>query len=215
VTHDASDPLSSWRGGFGECYMARNCATADVTAEAASAFRRMLEGAGALTDLGSVLEVGANIGINLIGLRSLLGPSARLSAVEPNPVACAELRTNTGLGLDEIVQSDAYAIPLADASFDLTFTSGVLIHVPPGRLRDAMREIARVSRRFVLCSEYFSHEPVEIPYRGESGLLWKRDFGSAYLENCPDLKVRHYGFLWQAEFPHFDDLNWWLFEKSR
>jgi pseudaminic acid biosynthesis-associated methylase len=215
VTHEAGDPLTSWRGGFGESYMGRNRATTDVTAEAASAFRRMLEGPGTLKELGSVLEVGANVGINLIGLRSLLGPTARLSAVEPNPLACAELRTNTELGLEQIVESDAYAIPLPDASFDLTFTNGVLIHVPPDRLPDAMREIVRVSRRFVLCSEYFSHVPVEIPYRGESGLLWKRDFGSAYLENCPDLKVRHYGFLWQAEFPHFDNLNWWLFEKIR
>jgi hypothetical protein len=44
-------------------------------------------------------------------------------------------------------------------------------------------------------------------------MLWKRDFGSEYLEVCPALSPRSYGFLWQHELPLFDDLNWWVFEK--
>jgi len=164
-------------------------------------------------EVASVLEVGANVGINLIGLRAVLGPDARLFAVEPNPIACEQLRNNRSLSLEEVFQCDAYRIPLPDKSVDLAFTNGVLIHVPPDKLAAAMIEITRVVRRFVLCSEYFSHCPVEIPYRGHTGLLWKRDFGQAYLDNCPVLKSKSYGFLWQAEFPHFDNLNWWLFEK--
>jgi pseudaminic acid biosynthesis-associated methylase len=214
-THNQDDPLTSWLGSFGQSYIERNRATSAAVSDAAIAFRRILETAGILCQVSSVLEVGANIGINLISLRRVLDPAARLSAVEPNPLACEELRKNSELRLDQIVESDAYQIPLPDSSFDLTFTNGVLIHVPPDRLSAAMREITRISRRFVLCSEYFSDAPVEVPYRGQSGLLWKRDFGRAYLETCPDLKPRTYGFLWEVELPHFNNMNWWLFEKAR
>ena len=207
------NPLAHWRGAFGAEYIDRNRPTVDATSEAAAVFERMFRAAGVMGEITSVLEVGANIGINLIGLRQMLGASARLAAVEPNPAACDRLRSDKVLGLDAVMEADAYQIPVRDGAFDVTFTNGVLIHVPPDRLVDAMREITRVSRRFVLCSEYFSHVPVEIKYRGRSELLWKRDFGQAYLDTCPELQVRGYGFIWQAEFPHFDNLNWWLFEK--
>jgi pseudaminic acid biosynthesis-associated methylase len=209
-----NDALGSWRGAFGASYIERNRPTDETTAEASAVFARIFDTAGVRPEIGSVLEIGANVGINLRGLRQALGPATQLSALEPNAAACEALRQNTELRLDRIIESDAYRIPLPDDSYDLTFTNGVLIHVPPDRLPEAMREIVRVSRRFVLCSEYFSHVPVEIPYHGQSGMLWKRDFGLAYLENCPGLKPRHYGFLWQTEFPHFDDLNWWLLEKT-
>lgn len=212
-TNNQDDPLRSWQGSFGAEYIERNRATADVTSDAVIVFRRILETSGILSQVNSVLEVGANVGINLFGLRQVLGPKALLAAVEPNVLACEELRRNEGLQLAEVIESDAYRVPLPDESYDLVLTNGVLIHIPPDRLSQAMNEIVRISRCFVLCSEYFSHVPMEVPYRGQSGLLWKRDFGRAYLENNSELKVRNYGFLWQTEFPHFDNLNWWLFEK--
>jgi len=210
---EQSDPLQSWLGSFGRSYLERNLPTLEAISDAEIAFRRIFETGGLLSEITSVLEVGANVGINLMGLRRVLGPAAHLSAVEPNPVACEALRSNAQLRLAQVLECDAYRIPLADDSFDLAFTNGVLIHVPPDRLPFAMREIARVSRRFILCSEYFSDTPVEIPYRGETGLLWKRDFGRAYLEHCPEVKPRAYGFLWETELPHFGNMNWWLFEK--
>jgi pseudaminic acid biosynthesis-associated methylase len=207
------NPLGSWQGTFGASYIERNRSTDETTAEASAVFARMLDAAGVRSEIGSVLEVGANVGINLRGLRKALGPAIHLSALEPNASACAELRRDRELALASVLEATAYEIPAPDASFDLAFTNGVLIHIPPDQLPRALAEIVRVSKRFVLCSEYFSHTPVEVPYRGESGLLWKRDFGQAYLDAWPDLRVRGYGFTWQVEFPHFDDLNWWLLEK--
>lgn len=209
-----SDPLDRWRTGFGTAYMSRNEADAAATAEATVVFDRILSAARIRSTATSILEVGANAGINLVGLRRGLGPGMRLAALEPNPTACATLRANEELGLERVIEADAYGIPLPDGAYDLVFTSGVLIHVPPERLASAVREITRVARRYVLCSEYFSHTPVEVPYRGHTGMLWKRDFGRFYLEHCPDLRTHAYGFLWQVEFPHFDDLNWWVFRKD-
>jgi pseudaminic acid biosynthesis-associated methylase len=207
------DPLRQWKGAFGQAYMTRNRPTTDATVEAAAVFDRILGQAGITGEVGSVLEVGANVGINLIGLRRVLGSEVRLAAIEPNGAACETLRANADLRLADVIEADAYHIPFPDGSFDLTFTNGVLIHVPPARLAEAMAEIVRVSRRYVLCSEYFSHTPVEIPYHGQAGLLWKRDFGAAYLASCPELRVRAYGFTWMVEFPHYDNLNWWMFER--
>jgi pseudaminic acid biosynthesis-associated methylase len=210
---ESTNPLHQWRGEFGARYMERNQVTDESVGQAATAFGRIVDAAGIRADVSSVLEVGANVGINLHGLRHVLGPGVELTALEPNPTAAARLRDDDALGLARVIEGRADAIDAPDDAFDLVFTNGVLIHIPPAGLAPAMREICRVARRFVLCSEYFSHAPVEVPYHGQDGMLWKRDFGSQYLDVCPGLSPRAYGFLWQHELPLFDNLNWWVFEK--
>jgi pseudaminic acid biosynthesis-associated methylase len=213
-THAGADPLPQWTGEFGNRYMERNAVNEATTEQASAVFGRIFDAAGIRDSVSSILEVGANVGINLHGLRRELGSGVALSALEPNAAAVARLRNAAPLQLEQIVHGDATSIDLPDNSFDLVFTNGVLIHIPPASLAAVMGEICRVARRFVLCSEYFSHEPVEVPYHGEAGMLWKRDFGREYLETCPQLRVRGYGFVWQEEFRFFDNLNWWVFEKS-
>lgn len=216
MTDRSLSALDNWKGTFGESYIGRASLAADATTrEAVTVFARILDTAGIRGEVSTILEVGANIGINLSALRQFLNPAVRLSAVEPNATACEMLRKRADLRLDDVFECDASQLPVPDGAYDLTFTNGVLIHVPPDRLQASMKEIVRASRRYVLCSEYFSHTPEEIVYHGKTGLLWKRDFGAAYLEWCPELKPVAYGFLWQREFPHFDDLTWWLFEKVK
>ena len=79
----------------------------------------------------------------------------------------------------------------------------------------AVDEIVRVSRKYVLCIEYFSHTPEDIVYHGRKGLLFKRDFGGFYLDRFPNLKIVNYGFFGKRELRIFDDLNWWLFKKTK
>ena len=50
-------------------------------------------------------------------------------------------------------------------------------------------------------------------YRGEEGLLFKRDFGAFWLENFPDLKPVSFGFSWKP-LSGLDNMNWWVFEKN-
>lgn len=160
---------------------------------------------------GSALEVGANIGRNLVALRGLIGTMA---AVEPNEACCESMRSNPELTGIKVEQADAFSLPFEDASFDLVFTSGVLIHISPDDLRSATDEIVRVARDYVLCIEYFSRTPCAMPYRdvGE-GFLFKRDFGNWYLDFYPQLSIVDYGFLW-SRVDSGDDLNWWLFRKN-
>jgi spore coat polysaccharide biosynthesis protein SpsF len=62
--------------------------------------------------------------------------------------------------------------------------------------------------------EYFSKSPETITYRGHDNLLFKRDFGSFYLDLFPDLAAVAEGFLWRRT-TGYDDATWWVFRKPQ
>ena len=201
--------LKAWTDQFGDEYVDRNDYADWKMEPGVEAFRRILGG----LDIESVLEVGSNTGLNLLFINELFKGSVRLYAVEPNRKAFDRLVSQARMKLEKAWNCDSFQLPLADSSIDLVFTAGVLIHIAPDDLGRATDEIVRVARKHMLCIEYFSHTPVEMPYHGQTGLLFKRDFGAFYLDRFPSLKCTRYGFLWQREFRIFDNLNWWLFEK--
>lgn len=159
----------------------------------------------------SCLEVGANVGINLRALRAL--HRIEMYALEPNANARGILIRDDVVPVTHVLDGSVESIGLADASVDLVFTSGVLIHVEPARLQAACQEMHRVARRYLLTIEYFAHDPEEKTYRGETGLLFKRDFGAFWLDQFPTLSVIDYGFFWKPA-TGLDNLTWWLFAKS-
>jgi pseudaminic acid biosynthesis-associated methylase len=202
--------LALWRSRFGVDYAQRNNnrITEEGQRRLVRDWGRML--AHAVTPRPeSALEVGCNIGRNLLALKRMV---ATVSAVEPNADAVAIARAHPELAGVRIDEGDGFSLPYADAGVDLVFTSGVLIHVAPDDLGRMVDEIVRVARHYVLCIEYFSHEPVAIPYHGHSDCLFKRDFGRFYLERHPALRVVDYGFLWKP-LDSGDNTNWWLFAK--
>lgn len=201
--------LDAWRGAFGDDYTDRLAPTEDRVRAATRWWARILQPLAAAMP-GSILEVGANVGINLRALGRLTG--AELHAVEPNGRARARLVGDGVVISERVHDGTAGAIPLPDRAVDMAFTSGVLIHVAPEDLPAALAEIDRVARRWVLAIEYFAQKPEAIPYRGRDGLLFKRDFGRAWLEHAPQLRVVECGFLWKPVWGA-DDVTWWLFEK--
>ena len=197
-----SHPLEVWKGEFGQAYTDRN--VIDWRSRL-SAFRRMLDG----LSLTRVCEVGCNRGHNLLALTELLGGGSEIVGVEPNRYALQAARSaSPQLG---VVYGDAFDLPFKDGSFDLVFTSGVLIHVPPSGLSLALAEIHRTSRRYILAIEYFADEDRAIPYRGHDDLLWKRNFLAHYQRQFPELHLLQRG-IWGRE-DGFDDTDWWLLEK--
>ena len=158
----------------------------------------------------SILEVGCNVGINLRALKDLVG--ADLFGVEPNDRAREQVVADGVLPAENVFAGTADALPLDDGAVEMSFTTGVLIHVPPGELPAAMDELHRVSSKYILMSEYFADQPEQKTYRGQDGLLFKRDFGAMMLERHPDLRVVDYGFLWKQAGAS-DSGNWWLFAK--
>lgn len=159
----------------------------------------------------SILEGGANIGLNLRALKGLT--TAELYALEPNAKARQVLAESGAAAPERIIDGLLTRIDLPDGAVDLAFTRGVLIHVPPQDLLQSCRELVRVSRRYVIANEYFSPREETIPYRGQERALFKRDFGGFYLDNFPELRIVDYGFDWKR-VTGMDDLTWWVFEKA-
>src|SRR4051794_8360998 len=145
-----------WAGEFGTQYIERN-RSADLVAGNASLFGEILRRTGPID---SVVELGANVGMNVQALQ-LLVPTLAITAVEINPVAAAELR---GLGC-EVVEGSILDWQPPARRYDLVFTKGVLIHLNPDALPGVYDSMAEASGRYVLMAEYYNPSPVTIEYR--------------------------------------------------
>ncbi len=202
--------LASWTGEFGNEYIARNGWTDETRRRTILKWSRVLTPLQGRA-LGSCCEVGCNIGLNLRVLKEIT--DMELFGLEPNALARQQILTDGVLPTDHLFPNAGHENPLENCAIDLVFTSGVLIHVHPDRLRQTMDEVVRVSRKYVLCMEYFSPTPEQKTYRGQEGLLYKNDFGGLYMDHYPDLMLMDYGFFWKRA-TGLDNFTWWLFEKN-
>ena len=132
-----------------------------------------------------ILEVGCNVGNQLFLLREM--GFKNLYGLELQEYALGYARTR--LPDAGLVKGSAYSLPFKDESLDLVFTSGVLIHLPPDAIVDAMREILRCSRSFVWGFEYYADTHAEVSYRGERELLWKAPFARMYAQAVQGLRL--------------------------
>lgn len=190
-----------WSGSFGNAYIERN---ADAGRGREAFWSRTM------TEFrpNRVLEIGCNIGGNLQHIAPHRRPQD-VYGVDVNQTALETLRKS--IPSINAVWARAQELPFRDSWFDLVFTVGVLIHQPESTLRSVMNEIHRCSRRYILCAEYFAPKVEEVPYRGERGALFKRDYRAIYLQACPDLQVIHEEHLDSED--GFDDVTCTVFEK--
>ena len=59
--------------------------------------------------------------------------------------------------------------------YDLVFSKGVLIHQDPTMLNDMYQILYQSSKRYILICEYYNPTPIEVEYRGNKSVLFKRD----------------------------------------
>ncbi len=157
-------------------------------------------------DVEEVLEVGAGRGNNLAALARCGVRS--LTAVEPNAKARSALKAKNIGAFD----MDARKLDFEGNSFDLVFCSGLLIHIHPDDHVRVMREMQRVSKRYLVFIEYFSARFTEQEYRGS--YIYKRDWGQLFEENFRRAwTFKKCGFEWKGA-TGLDNLTWWLFEKG-
>lgn len=210
MSQNETEQVKFWRGDFGDTYVDRNATTPDHIGMRLSMwvkiFRYM---AGDMPK--SILEVGPNIGLNIRAMKMLC--EAEFFAVEPNAKARQVLIEDNILPQGNLQNGFAGDFSLPDTPVDLAFTSGVLIHIHPDDLLAACRNIHKASGKYIVCYEYFSDKPETIDYRGHGDKLFKRDFGSFWLENFSDLKCLGYGFEWKP-MTGMDNATWWVFEKK-
>lgn len=200
-----TDQEKFWATEFGAQYIERNVSL-DLYAANLNLFSNIISQMTATCS--SVLELGANIGMN-VGPISQLLPETEYTAVEINPQACKQLAL-TGCN---VIQGSILDFK-SDNLFDLTFTKGVLIHINPHELDSVYRVLYENSKKYILVAEYYNSTPVSIHYRGHEDRLFKRDFAGDILEKYKDLTLVDYGFSYhKGKFPQ-DDITWFLMEKK-
>jgi spore coat polysaccharide biosynthesis protein SpsF len=162
-------------------------------------------------DIQSVLECGCNIGRN-IGFLDKVLPNAKKSVIEISEPAFRYVTNKFDINSSfngAIVDSNL------SPGFDLVFTAGVLIHIHPDDLLANMKKMYDYSGKYILICEYFNRTPVMIEYKGQVNKLFKCDFGRLFIDNF-SVTLVDYGFLWGHIYDDagFDDITWWLFQKS-
>ena len=194
-----------WSGEFGNSYIKRNDSFEWVRNNVvffSQVFRNLN------IDPKSILEIGANIGLNLEAL-SFLFPNAVLDAVEVNEKACKVLMEKN---------VNTYNVPFSkfetSKEYDLVLSKGVLIHMNPEQLTDTYLKMAKLSKKWIVIAEYFNPVPESIEYRGHKDKLFKRDFAGEFLKINDNWEIQDYGFSYRkALFPQ-DDLTWFLLRKK-
>lgn len=196
-----------WAGSFGTDYIDRNRSD-QLLASNLEFFARALRRAGRV---GSCVELGANIGMNLKALK-LLYPQIRAQGIEINADAAGQL--GELIGAENVFHGSIFDWSPSEP-VELTLIKGVLIHLNPDMLPAAYDRLYSASSRYVLVCEYYNPAPVAISYRGHSDRLFKRDFAGEMMDRFPDLKLIDYGFAYRRDpaFPQ-DDITWFLMEKA-
>jgi len=183
------DTKQLWQGKFGDDYLKRNRIR---WLDRKPFFEMILD----VTMARSVFEFGCNAGWNLSAIKRAY-PDVQVEGYDINSDAL-EQAASTGLVVDDMLN-------LGNQS-ELSFSAGVLIHIPPEDLERAMMQIILKSCDWVLAVEYYAPEETEIEYQGQMGLLWKRDYGKLYQEL--GLELVSGGIA-----TGFDDCKYWLFRK--
>ena len=204
---DYNEQEKFWASDFGDEYLERN-KIEDLLPAKISLFSDIIKN---LSPIKSLIEFGPNTGVNLIALKNLM-PSANLNAVELNKKAVdalKNLKICNNIWQDSILKFNRQHIA------DLSFTSGVLIHLSPNHLSYAYETLYNSSNKYILICEYYNPSPVELSYRGHKQKLFKRDFAGELLSKYSDLALVNYGFRYYRDnnLP-LDDITWFLMKKK-
>lgn len=194
-----------WAGEFGDEYLTRNRGNNLLAGRLALLARVFSK----IEPISTLIEFGANIGLNLHAARLLL-PSISLSALDINSTAVKGLSAVGGI---EVLHGSILDFA-PKRLWDFVLVSGLLIHINQDYLPIAFEKIYKSSGRYVFLSEYYNPTPIEVPYRGHSDKLFKRDFAGEFLDMYPDFRLLEYGFNYHRDhnFPQ-DDTTWFLLER--
>lgn len=187
VTHQRK----TWESEFGKDYLQRNLFNPDelenlyLTRYGLSKTQlnsRFLEN---IPKDAKILEVGTNIGNQILHLQKMGFTNLYGIEIQERAINFAKHRADNL----NIIKGDALDIPFKDNFFDLVFTHGVLIHISPENINSVLKEIYRVSKKYIWGLEYYAPNYTEIEYHGQNSLMWKTDFMNLYKTNFSDLKI--------------------------
>jgi len=196
-----------WANDFGNKYIERNSHN-ELLASNIVFFSKIFSNNQIKID--SVIELGCNIGMNLIALNKIF-PNLNICGIDINKKAIEILKqTNKKFNLTCSSINDFQV----KEDFDLVFTKGVLIHLNPQDLNNTYEKIYNLAKKYILICEYYNPSPCSIPYRGNDDKLFKRDFAGELINKYSDLKLVNYGFAYHKDIFAQDDITWFLIEKN-
>ena len=198
------EQLAHWKGQEGDSYIERN--GEELLPAYTSMWSRILQ---RTPGVSSVLEVGANVGINLKAIKNLR-PEIERHAIEPNKEARKRL-----------VEDGVTVYPYAAEhvwdmwTCDLVFTRGVLIHINPNVLPYVYKNMFNHTSRYMVVAEYFAPKREMIPYRGLLNRLWRADYAGEIMERYPEMKLVDYFFIYKRDpVAPQDNITVFIMEKK-
>lgn len=125
----------------------------------------------------SILEVGCGFG-RILKLVNSNFKLERVVGVDLSKDQLENARKYIGATKVGLHQGTIYSLDFPDNSFDLVLTSEVLMHVPPDKIRAAMKELIRVSKKHVLNMEFYKKD-----FRGDlAEHNWTHNYPELYKE---------------------------------
>jgi pseudaminic acid biosynthesis-associated methylase len=195
-----------WAGPFGDEYVSRH-EDDSILAGNIALFSEIFSH---IRPINSLIEFGANIGLNLSAVRHLM-PKLKLSAIEINDTAVRKLKKNKGI---KVYHQSILNFASNDV-WDFVLIKGVLIHLNPNGLDCVYEKLHKASSKYICIAEYYNPDPVEVTYRGHKNKLFKRDFAGEMLDKFPDMQLIAYGFTYLRDPKYYcDSMNWFLLEKT-
>lgn len=194
-----------WTGNFGDNYTKRSIDQKAVLNNKFF-FLKIFE----KKKINSVLELGANIGYNILAIKKIFRKLKNITCVEINKFAYKELIKIKGI--DSI--NESLIKFQSKKKYELVFTKGVLIHLNPNSLKNVYKKMGKFSSKYVLIAEYYNPTPTKVDYRGNKNKLFKRDFAQEFLKENEKFKLIDYGFTYRKDRYPQDDLTWFLFKRK-
>lgn len=132
----------------------------------------------------SVLDVGCGTAVNLAHVADLLG-ARRAVGVEPNPNTVEALRTrHSDDSRLSFHTASAHHLPFDTESFDLVICWSVLHWVGRDNYLQALGELIRVAKSWLLVMDFVGAKPFRVPYHHHDGVYtYKMDFTKPLLSS--------------------------------
>ena len=115
----------------------------------------------------SVLDVGCNSGMELSSFPNYV----ELTGIDRNLTALKNAREMSQHFTFK--EGDVMNLDIPDNSFDMVFDRGLLIHLKDKEVYSAMKEMLRVSKKYVMNLEYYGEDCKIIDWRGGEPLFYR------------------------------------------
>jgi pseudaminic acid biosynthesis-associated methylase len=210
--------INFWKGNFGKEYTERNSFDLNewnklyISIFGVTKIQMNQEFIGNLQKEIKILEVGCNIGLQLMALQKM--GFTNLWGLELQEFAVEKAKSST-YGIN-IIQGSGFDIPFKDEYFDMVYTSGVLIHIAPADLPVILNEMHRCTSKYIWGFEYYSPEFTELNYRSKKGFLWKGDYAKFIQETFSDIRLikkELFPYINESESGNVDSM--YLLEKIK